>query len=191
MKQAGIAFATYLCNKIAGEAGTVGADPHLYQDLILLDLVAGINLVLGDSQSGFNNIAESMPKAVARFKQEWLHGVYHNPGKRVKELCEQQLPNEIDVQIASWEVTSLRRYGIFGLPELIRQIKAHNSKHAFAAFLMISGQELIYADYIRHSDALFASKTKKLDQIARYIEKITETSFDQELTRRIVAAMSE
>jgi len=191
MKQAGIAFATYLCNRIAGEVGTVGVDPDLYQDLILLDQVAGINLIFGDSQSDFSNIAESMPKAVARFKQEWTHGIYNNPSKRVRELCKQTLPHESDIQIAPWQVISLRRYGIFGLPELIKQIKEYNSKHAFAAFLIISGQNRIYADYLQHSDALFASRTQKLDQIARYIEKIKETSSEQELTRRIVAAMSE
>ncbi len=69
------------------------------------------------------------------------------------------------------------------------QIKKYNSKHAFAAFLMISGQTLVYADYIQQSDALFASKERKLDQIARYVEKIKETSAGQELTRKIIAAM--
>ena len=47
MKQAGIAFAVYLCDKVAGEAGDAGVDLYLYQDLMLLDQVAGINLIRG------------------------------------------------------------------------------------------------------------------------------------------------
>jgi hypothetical protein len=120
-----IAMAYFLCKKMATETNFQS------QDIDLLEHVAGINLWFADRPT--DNIGQVIATNLARFREEWLAGAYKDPSEKVAQLCEERLSKAGGANINPRDLAAIRRYGIFGLPELIRQIKRHNSKHAFAA----------------------------------------------------------
>jgi hypothetical protein len=189
MNEAGLAFGVFLCEKVTDDAN---AGMNLYQDVQLLDEFAGVNLYYPEERTSppQNIFAELMPQFVARFRQQWREGLYNDPSKIVAQLCQQRMSNENVASIAPAMVVGLRRYGIFGLPELIRQIKKENSKHAFAAYLIMTRHRTEYADYINHSDVQFQTKEEKLDHIAHYAEGIRPYNAGNELMSRIISALS-
>jgi len=189
MKEAGIAFGIYLCEKVADESN---AGFHLYQDVHLLNQFAGVNLYYPKEKLSVdtNIFSDLMPKLVAQFRQEWSEGLYKDPSKIVAQICEQRMSKEGGSIIVPGDVVGLRRYGIFGLPELIRQIKKNNSKHAFAAYLIITGASSTYSDYIQSSNILFSTKEKKLEHVSRYVEEIKSYNSNQEWMRRIASALA-
>ncbi len=160
-------MAGYMCAKIADSQEDVS-----YQDALLLDRVAGISLLLDNSQPFVDqNIQSNLVKFTAAFREAWHQGIYKEPSGKVGELCNDELVHEGKAKIDPGSLQAIRRYGIFGIPELIRQIKMRNSSVAFAVYLLISHQNSIYSEYIDHSDVQFTTVDAKLANIRA---KLTE-----------------
>jgi hypothetical protein len=161
-----IGMAYFLCNRMAAQQYTnmqVNGSSVFYRDLVLLDNLAGINLIFPDDRS--EPFGKGMAENFNRFKADWLSGVYKDPSTRITAICEAQLAKENTNTIAPDDILALRRYGIFGLPALIKEIKQYNSKHAFAAFLIVTQQREKYASYIKNSNEQFPTPIDKLEDI--------------------------
>jgi hypothetical protein len=177
-----IAMAYFLCEKMA--AGT-----NQYPDVDLLDHVAGINLWFSENPT--NGIEQEIEKNLALFRKEWKESIYKDPSAKVAQLCEARLAEESGDVLNPRAIVAIRRYGIFGLPELVRQIKRHNSKNAFAAYLIITGQPLEYSNYIRHSNDQFTSVAEKTSHIARkFAEMNAHEGMDSDVMKNWSAALA-
>ncbi len=187
IEQNKIGLAYFLAQKIAVGTNLNGV---LYFDLRLLDHVAGINLWFPDRI--VDNPGQNIAELTARYRAEWQQGLYKDPSKKIAELCNQKLSKEAGDDLNPHQVVALRRYGIFGLPELIRQVKKNNSKHAFAAYLIITGQPDEYADYLKHTNKKFTTPEAKIEHVKAKVEKIKtkEGGKDFEVVKKISAALS-
>jgi hypothetical protein len=188
-----IVMAYFLCSKLAAQESTnteAEEGSRLHKDIVLLDKIAGINLLFPEDPG--ERVASAMPQNLNRFRAEWQAGVYRDPSRQIAALCEQRLSKEGASTLGSRDVIALRRYGIFGLPELIRQIKQHNSKHAFAAYLVITRQPIEYGAYLNHADEQFTTASAKLEQIKARIEamKFEEGADDFEVVKKISNALA-
>lgn len=187
-----LAMAYFLCEKIAETQYPISSG-RAYQDAWLLDEVAGIDLMRADDKPIIDqDFGQNIAKFFARFREEWRQGVYKDPSQKIGQLCQQLLSKEGKENIAPQDLTAIRRYGIFGLPELIRQSKKHNSKHAFAAYLIITGQRDRYAEYIRIPNRKFTTREEKLQHIDGKVKEM-KASGDAELDvmKKISVALSE
>ncbi|MCX7722459.1 MAG: hypothetical protein N2379_05290 [Verrucomicrobiae bacterium] len=168
-----IALAYFICDKVASNeyAETeIHGHQRLYEDLCLLRYLTGIEVSGAYLKPGEDNFWENAPKVRARFKEDWTAGVFRDPSKQVKELCEAILPQETDQKISPQALSALRRYGIFGLPELTRQMKQHNSKHAFAAYLVVTGQWDTYREFVSNTNQQFTNAEAKLKHVKAWFE---------------------
>lgn len=169
-------FARWLGERIATNQYSnmsEGVFSTFYKDLLLLGETAGICLVYplrGDESPGF------LERNFRKFQQDWKAGRYENPDKEIREFCEARLAGEKADKVDADALLPLRRYGIFGLPELVRQIKKNNSKHAFAAYLIITGQRDEYADYIANSNKRFTNTEAKLKHVQKWLEGAKHTA---------------
>jgi hypothetical protein len=162
-----MAMAYFLCEKMATETNS---GIYWYQDLHFLEYVAGINLWFADHP--IDNIATEVATNLIIFKQEWLAGVYNDPSSKVAKLCEERLAKETSAKINPRDLAAIRRYGVFALPELIRQMKKHNSRHAFGACLIILQESNQFRDYLDHSDQQFATKDAKVAHVKEKFERM-------------------
>lgn len=156
-----------LCNRIAN-----GKSRKLYRDVLLLDKIGGINLWASEENANDNGL-KAINKLVPIFQEEWNAGVYLAPDEKIKQLCENLMLEKDHMAISPRSLLSIRRYGIFAIPELVRQIKENNSKYAFAAFMGITHQKE-YSEFIRKSNAQFIEKESKLDAIRKWREKAAQ-----------------
>ena len=179
-----IPMAYFLCEKMASETN------FPYEDVGLLDHVAGINLWFADYQT--DDIGAVIATNLTRFREEWRAGIYKDPNKKIAELCAGRLVKESSDAVNPRDVVALRRYGIFGLPELARQMKQHNSKHAFAAYLIIANQPNEYSEYLNHASQQFTNSEAKLNHVkAKVGEMKTRYGSEDDLVKKISAALSE
>ena len=191
-----IGMAMFLCEKMAA-AKYLGApmniNNRLYRDVHLLREVAGIDLIFADDKPSIDqDIAGNILNFTAQFQKEWHEGVFHDPSQKIGQLCQARYVKEADENIEPNDLEAIRRYGIFGLPELIRQIKTHNSKHAFAAYLIITGNPVDYGEYILQSNHQFASKEDKLRHVKIKVHEMnTGNDSDREVVKKISTALSE
>lgn len=188
IKATGLAMANYLAEKIAAGATS---PQRIYADVLLLEKVSGVDLLHAeDKPARQQNFAENIAMFTTRFREEWRAGVYKDPSLRVSLLCESRLPKEKNTKIEPNDVVALRRYGIYGLPELIRQIRKNNSKHAFAAYLMVTGQAEEYGEYIIATDKLFTTREEKILHIERTVERLKENGGGKvDVVQKIAAAL--
>jgi len=185
-----IALTYFLCEKIAASTNS-GAT--MYDDLILFEHVAGIDLQWADDKPFVAEEFEgNMNRFVATFREEWRAGIYKDPSKQVAQLCEKRLSKENGGNINSLDLIAIRRYGIFGLPELVRQIKQHNSKHAFAAYLVIVHEHEQYSDYLEHSDQQFTNVVDKISHVKKKVHEMdANAGGDFDVMKKISSALAE
>jgi hypothetical protein len=199
-----IAMAYFMCEKMAStqytNADAIAPWGRLYEDVHLLNAVAGIELTRADDAPLFGqDLNQNMIRFTARFAEEWRAGIYKDPSKQVKQLCEARLSKEnvpfirerdfVNGLVAIWH------YGIFGAPELIRQIKQHNSKHAFAAYLFVTGRRMEkddYTHYLFFNDEQFLTAEDKIAYIKRQFEEMKERDGgNSEVMGKISAALGD
>ena len=199
-----IAMAYFMCEKVAStqytNADAIAPWGRLYEDVHLLNAVAGIELTRADDAPLFGqDLNQNMIRFTARFAEEWRAGIYKDPSKQVKQLCEARLSKEnvpfirerdfVNGLVAIWH------YGIFGAPELIRQIKQHNSKHAFAAYLFVTGRRMEkddYTHYLFFNDEQFLTAEDKIAYIKRQFEEMKERDGgNSEVMGKISAALGD
>jgi len=183
-----IAMAYFLCEKIAAEGKASYADAHL------LIKVAGIDLLRASDRPFMNqDFTANLARFSAQFAKDWREGVYKDPSTRIAQLFESKLRERSEKSISPLDLVEIRRFGIFGLPELTRQIKQHNSKHAFAAYLIITGQGDEYGRYLDSSEKQFTNAAAKLDHIKASVEKLKSENGAEnfEITKRISAELKD
>jgi hypothetical protein len=93
----------------------------------------------------------------------------------VRAICEALSTQEGVGHLEPGQVLSLRRYGIFGIPELLRQIKRRNSEHAFAAALAILQQRGLHGNYLDNPAGPYTNKDAKLRAIVEFWQKMKAT----------------
>jgi hypothetical protein len=178
------ALGLFLSKKMASETTYHDAD------IDLLDYVAGINLWFPEHPH--NNIAPEITTNLARFREEWGAGVYEDPSKEVIQFVEKIRSQEDNENINPRHLAFIRRYGMYALPELTRQIRKHNSKHAFGAYLVASGQRHEYREYLENSQRAFTTVQAKLDHVRKRLEGMkTEVGAEVDLIKRMAAALAE
>jgi hypothetical protein len=166
-----IAMAYFMCEKMAStqytNADAIAPWGRLYEDVGLLNAVAGISF------------SRAYMVETTHFAEEWRAGVYKDPSKQVKQLCEERLlkENVPFIRERAFDLMPICHYGIFGAPELIRQIKQHNSKHAFAAYLFVTGRRMEkddYTHYLFFNDEQFLTAEDKIAYIKRRFKEMNE-----------------
>jgi hypothetical protein len=104
------------------------------------------------------------------------------------------MPRERDGRIDKDTLIAIRRYGIFGLPELTRQMRKHNSRHAFAAYLVVTGQWDVYEEYISKSNQQFTNAEAKLEHVKQWLDELkrmTKGAETNELVQKISTVLAE
>ena len=186
-----LVIAYFLCEKIAEPKYPIYSG-RAYRDAHLLEKVAGIDLMRADDKPIIEqDFGQNIAKFFGGFREKWQQGVYKDPSQMIGQLCKQLLPKENNESIAPQDLTAIRRYGIFGLPELIRQIKKHNSKHAFAAYLIITGQRNEYANYIHYTGQRFISREEKIKNIVAKVEEMKTGGSGLDVIKKIIVALAE
>lgn len=169
-------FAFWLCNRMVTNQYSnmaEGVFGTFCKDLMLLDEISGVTLIYplpGDEAPGY------LERNFRRFQQEWKEGKYEDPSEELRKYCESKLGTEVADKLEPGDLLFVRRYGIFGLPELIRQMRKNNSKHAFAAYLIITGHRGEYADYIVNSNQGFTNAEAKLRHVRKWLEGARHTA---------------
>lgn len=161
---AGFAMADFVCARVAAESTD---ESRLYQDLFLLMHVTGNDLLRGDQFE--RSYKESQKRNVEDFKGNWRAGVYVDVSPYIRKLCEQLTDKNEDDNLNPLELRPIRRYGLNAIPELVRQIKNSGSKHAFAAYLIMTGNSSEYREYMNGPKLLFKSKEEKLVHIEKWL----------------------
>ncbi len=171
----GLGMVYFLCEKIAN--GPSASTMSLYRDVLLLDRIGGVNLWVSEFPT--ENVGEDITRIVATFQREWRQGVYEAPEERIRQLCRELQFKDGNQEISARDLVPIRRYGIFGLGEIVRQIKDKNSNHAFAAFLIITRQQE-YADFIRYPQSRYLNSEDKIKKVQNWyndnIEKVNSDS---------------
>jgi len=179
-----IAMTYYLAQRIAAETNDPG------DEVDLLEHVSGINLWSADHPT--DDIGGEITRNLVIFREEWPAGVYKDPSKKIAQLCEQRMSKESTAKINPRDLSAIRRYGIFGLPELVRQMKKNNSKHAFAAYLVMVHDEDQYRDYLEHSDQQFTNVVDKINHVKnKFHEMDANAGGDFDVMKKISSALSE
>jgi hypothetical protein len=164
INDAGFAMANTVCEKVADESNEA---LRLYRDILLLDRVTGINLLYGDKYE--IDLSESIARNVDNFRKAWKAGTYTNVNPYIQNLCEDLTYKNRDDAISPHDIIAIRRYGLYGIPELIRQIKQNGSNHAFAAYLIMTGSSLEYNEYIVQPKRMYTSKAEKLAHMEKWL----------------------
>jgi hypothetical protein len=161
---AGFAMADFICAKVAAESTD---ESRLYQDMFLLMHVTGIDLLRGDQFE--RSYKESQKRNVEDFKRNWRAGVYADVSPYIRKLCEQLTDKNEDDNLNPLELRPIRRYGLYGIPELVRQIKINGSNHAFAAYLIMTGNSSEYREYMNRPKLIFRSREEKLAHMEKWL----------------------
>ncbi len=194
-------MAIFLCDKLASQPfdGVAyprirsPADKHQYRDFHLLRWIAGIDLIAADDKPVIEqDLGANMARFMATFREEWRAGVYKDPVGKIREILALPTHQTTRDKVDFLKLMGIRRYGLFGLPELIRQIRQHNSKPAFAAYLIISGHRELYAQYINQAEAMFPTVETKLTHVRATFDTMKSRGPEKaEIERRIEAALAE
>jgi len=139
---------------------------RLYRLVLLLNAVAGINLYY---DSGVQSVYEGAPQLRDRFVKDWDTGKFLNATQLLRGSWQKSHQLTTLERIHPRKLTQVRRYGVFALPFIIENIKSTNSPELFAAFLIISGDSELYAQYLESPSAHFASRDQKLSLIKSWV----------------------
>jgi hypothetical protein len=183
-----VAMTYFVSEKIVSEGKMDYADAHLLIE------VAGIDLLRASDRPVTSQDFEANPaKFSAQFIKDWRAGVYKDPSSRIVKILESKPAQGAGKSIDPLDLVELRRFGIFGLPELIHEIKQHNSKLAFAAALIIIGQREKYGQYLDLNEQQFTNTTAKLDHVKAAVTqmKSAQGSNSFEIISRLSKALDD
>ena len=138
-------------------------DPvRIYRLVLLLNSVAGINLYY---DSGVESVYEDSARLRDVFINDWDSGTFLNATQLLRGAWKKDhqvtAPDRIDPR----KLTEVRRYGVFAIPFIVENVETTNSPELFAAFLIITGNSDLYAEYLENPSKHFASRDQKLSSI--------------------------
>lgn len=189
-----VEMAYYMCAKIANDTNLNVAGLS-NEDARLLEYVSGIDLYRQKraSTSGWLGFFSTPPtnreNLVAQFRRDWNAGVFRDPSQRIKDLCRAMQDKESSNILDPDDLLAFRRYGIFGLPEIMRQVRKNDSRHAFAAYLIITGNDVQYSEYIKNADREYLT-SKGEHMYSQFKLILSENRSDFEICKQIAAAIS-
>jgi hypothetical protein len=137
---------------------------RLYRLTKLLNKVSGINLYSGREQAVFSDL----PKYRDEFIKQWDTGEIKRPERLLIDARRLARDAGDSRKVEAKNTFALRRYGIYGIPFLVREIRRTNSSELFAAFLMITDHREIYAQYLDKPQEMFTTVESKLSFIKRW-----------------------
>ena len=113
--------------------------------MLLLNSVAGINLYY---DSGVQSVYEGSPQLRDRFLEDWDSGKFLNASQLLRSTWQKGRQASASERIDPRKLTQVRRYGVFAIPFIMENIESSNSPELFAAFLIITGDSDLYAQYL-------------------------------------------
>jgi hypothetical protein len=141
---------------------------RVYRLVLLLNAVAGMNLYHG---SGVPNVYEGSPQLRDRFIQDWDSGKFLNSTQLLRNTWQKGHQVTTSERIDPRKLTQVRRYGVFAIPFIVENIESTNSPELFAAFLIITGNSDLYAEYLESPSKHFASRDQKRSSIKSWASK--------------------
>lgn len=141
---------------------------RLYRLVLLLNAVAGINLYY---DSGVQSVFDGSPEFRDRFIEDWDSGKFLNAAQLLRGTWQKAHQVTTSERIDPRRLTQVRRYGVFAVPFIIANIQSTNSPELFAAFLIITGNSELYAQYLESPAKRFASRDQKLSLIKSWVSE--------------------
>jgi len=143
-------------------------DPmRIYRLLLLLNGVAGINRYYDSGGNVFNGSARLRDS----FIEDWDSGKFQNATQLLRGAWQKSHQVRASERIDPREITQVRRYGVFAIPFINENIESTNSPELFAAFLIITGNSDLYAEYLESPSKHFASREQKRSLIKSWVSK--------------------
>lgn len=144
-------------------------DPlRIYRLVLLLNSVAGINLYY---DSDVQSVYEGSPQLRDRFIEDWDSGKFLNASQMLRGTWQKGQQASAPERIDPKKITQVRRYGVFAIPFIVENIESTNSSELFAAFLIITGNSDLYAQYLESPSKHFATRDQKLSSIKSWVGK--------------------
>jgi hypothetical protein len=138
-------------------------DPlRLYQLVILLNAVSGINLYFG---SGEENYFKAMPRFRDKFVQDWDSGKFLDATSALETNWTPSYDPQARKGVAPAQLTQIRRYGVYALPFIIKELEKRDSPELFAAFLIITGESELFAHYLEKPSDFLPEREQKLSYV--------------------------
>ena len=144
-------------------------DPlRTYRLVLLLNSVAGINLYY---DSGGHSVYDASAQLRDRFVDDWDSGKFQNASQLLRGTWQKGQQASASERIDPRKLTQVRRYGVFAIPFIMENIDRTNSPELFAAFLIITGDSDLYAQYLENPSKHFATRDQKLSSIKSWVSK--------------------
>ncbi len=138
-------------------------DPlRLYQLVILLNAVSGINLYYG---SGEDNYFEAMPRFRDRFIQDWDSGKFLDAAASLETDWAPSYDPQARKGVDPKKLIQIRRYGVYALPFIIKELEKRDSPELFASFLIITGESELFAHYLEKPSDFLPEREQKLSYV--------------------------
>jgi hypothetical protein len=141
---------------------------RLYQLVLLLNRVSGINLYYGSEEE---NYVAAMPRFRDRFIEDWDSGKYLNATASLQSTWTYSDDTRKIEKVDPKRLAPIRRYGVFALPFIIDSLEQHNSVELFAAFLIINGESELYAHYLEKPSDFLPERGQKLSYVRAWAGK--------------------
>jgi hypothetical protein len=154
----------FLVNELRRETDSM----RVYRLLLLLNAVAGINRYY---DSGAQNVFNGSLQLRDSFIQDWDSGKFLNATQLLRGAWQKGHQGPTPERIDPRELTQVRRYGVFAIPFINENIESTNSPELFAAFLIITGNSDLYAEYLESPSKHFASREQKRSLIKSWVSK--------------------
>jgi hypothetical protein len=158
MENAGPNMTPFLMEQFRTETNGI----RLYRLTKLLSKISGVIIYTENPQEVFSSLQAHRDK----FMQEWDSGEIVEPDQKLAKLPRSPEALSGPAKVVLKNTFAFRRYGVYTLPYLIREIRKTNSAELFATFLIITDHQRLYAEYLDKPGELFATKQDKLTFIA-------------------------
>lgn len=163
-----LSFGPNLIPFLVGELRKETDQLRIYRLVLLLNSVAGINLYY---DSGVQSVYEGSPQLRDHFVDDWDSGKFQNASQLLRHTWKKGQQTSGPERIDPKNLAQFRRYGVFAIPFIIENIEGTNSPELFAAFLIITGDSDLYAQYLENPSKHFASREEKLSSIKSWVSK--------------------
>jgi hypothetical protein len=154
----------FLVNELRRETDSI----RVYRLLLLLNAVAGINRYY---DSGAQNVFDGSLQLRDSFIEDWDSGKFQNATQLLRGAWQKGNQVTTSERIDPRKLTQVRRYGVFAIPFINENIESTNSPELFAAFLIITGNSDLYAEYLENPSKHFASREQKRSLIKSWVSK--------------------
>ncbi|MBO0859433.1 MAG: hypothetical protein J2P21_13310 [Chloracidobacterium sp.] len=151
-------------------------DLHRQNDLMsLLNRVSGVNLYFCINAK---NIWNAAPALIKQFIAKWDSGDFLKASELLKSEWKDPVDGTAPKKIDPCSIIPIRRYGVYALPFIFESLNQRNSSKLFAAYLIITGESDLYAQYIQSPLTMFQTPGEKLSHIKAWARE-NETKFDK------------